>query len=194
MRRLQELGRMPNVRPALAIGAAALWLAGCSHAAAPGGAQPTSSTRPPPAVSWRAAGKAGPTAAPTTAVPSPPPASPPSTALPSPVVTPPKLAVKVPRLPPDAAPQILAVAVSETTVHPGDTVSGRVVTTSNVASVQARIGGYAMSLAKTGVGRFALTYKVAPLPWFIRGTFTMRVIAKNTRGDSVERTIPLTVR
>jgi hypothetical protein len=194
VRRLQELGRMPNVRPALAIGAAALWLAGCSHAAAPGGAQPISSTRPPPAVSWRAAGKAGPTAAPTTAVPSPPPASPPSTALPSPVVTPPKLAVKVPRLPPDAAPQILAVAVSETTVHPGDTVSGRVVTTSNVASVQARIGGYAMSLAKTGVGRFALTYKVAPLPWFIRGTFTMRVIAKNTRGDSVERTIPLTVR
>ncbi|MGB8151942.1 MAG: hypothetical protein WCE97_12200, partial [Candidatus Cybelea sp.] len=113
---------------------------------------------------------------------------------PSPVVTPPKLAVKVPRLPPDAAPQILAVAVSETTVQPGDTVSGRVVTTSNVASVQARIGGYAMTLAKTGVGRFALTYKVAPLPWFIRGTFTMRVIAKNTRGDAVERTIPLTVR
>jgi hypothetical protein len=111
-----------------------------------------------------------------------------------PVVTPPKLAVKVPRLPPDAAPQILAVAVSETTVQPGDTVSGRVVTTSNVASVQARIGGYAMTLAKTGVGRFALTYKVAPLPWFIRGTFAMRVIAKNTRGDAVERTIPLTVR
>jgi hypothetical protein len=39
-----------------------------------------------------------------------------------------------------------------------------------------------------------LIYTVAPLPWFIRGTFAMRVIAKNTRGDTVERTIPLTVR
>jgi hypothetical protein len=101
---------------------------------------------------------------------------------------------KVPRLPPDAAPQILGVAVSETTVHPGDTVSGRVVTTSNVAAVQARIGGYAMSLPKVGVGRFALTYTVAPLPWFVRGNFTLEVIAKNTRGVSVERSIALTVR
>ena len=95
--------------------------------------------------------KAGPAAARTTAraaAVQPTSASPASTAPPSPVVTPPKLAVKVPRLPPDAAPQILAVAVSETTVQPGDTVSGRVVTTSNVASVQARIGGYAMTLAK----------------------------------------------
>lgn len=184
---------MPNVRSALAIGAASLWLAGCSHAAAPSGGQPTSKTPPPAGLSGSAAGKAGPAAARTAGVPSPPSASR-TPVSPSPVVTPPKLAVKVPRLPPDAAPQILAVAVSETTVQPGDTVSGRVVTTSNVASVQARIGGYAMTLEKTGVGRFALTYKVAPLPWFIRGTFTMRVIAKNTRGDTVERTIPLTVR
>jgi hypothetical protein len=123
-----------------------------------------------------------------------PPASPASTVPPSPVVTPPRLAVKVPRLAPNAAPKILAVAISETTVHPGDTVSGSVVTTSNVASVQARIGGYAMTLVKTGVGRFALTYTVAPLPWFIRGTFNMRVIATNTRGDTVETSIPLTVR
>lgn len=184
---------MPNVRSALAIGAASLWLASCSHAAAPSGGQPTSKTPPPAGLSGSAAGKAGPVAARTAGVPRPPSASR-TPVSPSPVVTPPKLAVKVPRLPPDAAPQILAVAVSETTVQPGDTVSGRVVTTSNVASVQARIGGYAMTLEKTGVGRFALTYKVAPLPWFIRGTFTMRVIAKNTRGDAVERTIPLTVR
>jgi hypothetical protein len=109
-------------------------------------------------------------------------------------VRPPKLVNKVPRLAPDAAPQILAVAVSETTVHPGDTVSGSVVTTSNVASVQARIGGYAMTLSKTGVGRFALTYTVGPLPWFVHGNFPMQVIARNTRGDTVERTIPLTVR
>jgi hypothetical protein len=97
-------------------------------------------------------------------------------------------------MPPNAAPQILDVAVSETTVHPGDRVYGRVVTSSNVASVEARIGGYAMSLVKTGVGRFELTYTVGPLPWFVRGNFTMQVIARNTRGDAVTRVVPLTVR
>ncbi len=98
------------------------------------------------------------------------------------------------RLSRDAPPQILAVAISETTVHPGDRVSGSVITSSNVASVEARIGGYAMSLSKLGVGKFALAYTVAPLPWFVRGSFTLQVIARNTRGDVVTRAIPLTVR
>jgi hypothetical protein len=124
--------------------------------------------------------------------PSPSPsASSPSSPSIAPLPPPPK---KVTRLPPDAAPRILNVAVSETTVQPGDHVRGRVVTTSNVASVEARIGGYAVSLIKTGVGRFELTYTVGPLPWFIRGNFTMQVIAHNTRGDTTTREIPLTVR
>lgn len=97
-------------------------------------------------------------------------------------------------MPPDAAPQIIAIAVSETTLHAGDRVSGSVVTSSNVASVQARIGGYAMRLNKVGVGRFALTYTVGPLPWFVRGKYAMQVIATNTKGDTAERTVPLTVR
>lgn len=101
---------------------------------------------------------------------------------------------RVPMLRPNAPPQILRIAISETTVHPGDRVFGRVVTTSNVASVQARIGGYAMSLVKVGVGRFELTYTVTPLPWFVRGNFTMQVIARNTRGDTTTREVPLTVR
>ncbi len=186
---------MPNVRSALAIGAALLWIAGCSHAVQSGGAGSSPTPRTPQAA---ASPRAGATAGPGTAASASPAGAPSpsasSTALPSPAVTPPKLSAKVSRLAPNAAPQIIAVAVSETTVHPGDTVSGNVVTSSNVASVQARIGGYAMTLVKTGVGRFALTYTVAPLPWFIRGTFNMRVIATNTRGETVERSIPLTVR
>jgi hypothetical protein len=101
---------------------------------------------------------------------------------------------KVPRLAPDAAPEILSVTVSETTVHPGDRVFGSVVTSSNVASVEARIGGYALSLSKVGVGRFTIAYTVAPLPWFMNGSYAMHVLAHNARGDTVERTIPLTVR
>ncbi len=100
----------------------------------------------------------------------------------------------VPRFAPDAAPEILDVQVSETTVSPGDSVHGSVVTSSNVASVEARIGGYGMSLHKIGMGRFELTYKIGALPWFVRGNFTMQVIARNARGDAVTRSIPLTVR
>jgi hypothetical protein len=99
----------------------------------------------------------------------------------------------VPHLSSEAAPRILDVAVSETTVRPGDRVSGSVVTSSNVASVEARIGGYAVSLVKVGVGRFALAYTVGPLPWFVHGNFTMQVIARNPRGDVTMRSIPLTV-
>ncbi len=97
-------------------------------------------------------------------------------------------------LPPDAAPRILAVAVSRTTVESGDRVSGNVVTSSNVASVEARIGGYAVRLSKVGVGRFALNYTVGPLPWFVHGNFMMNVIAKNARGEVATRAIPFTVR
>lgn len=106
----------------------------------------------------------------------------------------PHIAKKVLRLASDVPPQILAIAVSETAVKPGDRVSGSVVTSSNVASVEARIGGYAVSLSKVSVGRFALTYTVGPLPWFVRGTFTMHVTARNERGDAATRAIPLTVR
>jgi hypothetical protein len=106
---------------------------------------------------------------------------------------PPAIVKHVLRLSPNAAPKILGVAMSETTVHRGDRVSGSVVTTSNVASVQARIGGYAMTLEKIGVGRFALTYTVN-VPWFIRGNFALHVIATNTSGATAERVIPLIVR
>jgi hypothetical protein len=102
--------------------------------------------------------------------------------------------VVVPRVQPDAAPKILAVSISETTVHSGDTVTGSVSTTSNVASVEVRIATFGMGMAKTGVGRFALTYPIGNLPFFVRGTFPMRIIARNTRGVSTETTIPITVR
>jgi hypothetical protein len=123
------------------------------------------------------------------AAPSASPSGAPRVTLPSPAPT-----ATVPRLPPDAPPQILDVQVSETEVRPGDDVFGSVVTSSNVASVEARIGGYGMTLHKSGVGRFQLTYKVGRLPWFVRGNFTMLVTARNARGDVVTRAIPLRVR
>ena len=191
---------MRPVAPAVSIAVALLVLAGCGHAGhATNPRQPQAlvSTQPKPAPAGPGAAPASPRA-PAAVATRPTPAtgalaSPSESPKPSAAPLAP-VAKKIPRLAPDAAPRILDVAVSETTVQPGDRVIGSVVTSSNVASVEARIGGYAVNLVKVGVGKFALTYTVGPLPWFIRGNFTMEVIARNTRGDAVTRAIPLTVR
>jgi len=184
-------------RPAAFAVIVVLVAAGCSHGAESGNpeesAPPARMQVPSPAPSRAVPSpKAAPTQAPrATSTPLPAPSA--SPAPPAPTATPTPVKA-VPRLSPDAAPEILDVQVSETTVSPGDNVYGSVVTSSNVASVEARIGGYGMSLHKTGVGRFELAYKVGTLPWFVRGNFTMQVIARNARGDAVTRSIPLTVR
>jgi hypothetical protein len=195
---------MRSVRSAVYIGVVLLCLPSCSRPAHPQGS-PSPAGHSQTLNTGAGSGPAGRPSAPparpakSSATPSQPVApSPPASGAPGPNSPPsgaiaPKPVTKVPLALPNAAPQIISVDVSETTVHSGDHVSGKVVTTSNVASVEARIGNYAMSLNKVGVGRFALTYTVAPLPWFVHGTFPMRVIAKNTRGDTVERTIPLSV-
>ena len=103
-------------------------------------------------------------------------------------------AVTIPRLPPNAAPRIVSIAVDKTTVGSGDRVSGTVLTSSNVASVEVRVAGYGMALEKVGVGRFTLDYTLGSLPFFVRGTYEMRIIARNAHGDAAQQTLPITVR
>lgn len=177
---------MTGARAALLLMVSLVCAAGCSR----GVRAPNQAQSPPATATLQPRATATP--APTPAVITPEPATPGPT--PTNAYVAPAIPKKVARAAPNAAPQILGVSMTETTVHPGDTVSGRVVTSSNVASVEARIGGYAMSLSKVGVGKFELTYKVASLPWFVRGNFTMHVIAHNTRGDTATREIPLIVR
>jgi hypothetical protein len=94
---------------------------------------------------------------------------------------------------PNAAPRIIAVNLSNQIVHGGDTISGIVETTSNVASVEARIATFSISVPKVGVGRFALNYVVPNVPFFFHGTYPMTVIARNAAGAKAERVIPITV-
>jgi hypothetical protein len=95
-------------------------------------------------------------------------------------------------LPPSAPPRILDVQIASV-VHPGQRISGRVVTTSNVASVELRVATYGVVMQKTGVGTFSLDYQLGDLPFFLRGTYSMRIIARNAGGDRSERTLPLTI-
>jgi hypothetical protein len=100
----------------------------------------------------------------------------------------------IPRLPPNAAPRILSVAVDKMTVGSGDHVSGTVLTSSNVASVEVRVAGYGVVLHKIGVGRFSLQYTLGSLPFFVHGIYQMRIIARNARGDAAQQTLPITLR
>ena len=67
-------------------------------------------------------------------------------------------------------------------------------TSSNVASVEVRVATYGMTLDKVGVGRFSLAYTLGNLPFFVHGTYVMRIIARNTHGDSAQQTLPITIR
>ncbi len=93
---------------------------------------------------------------------------------------------------PAAPPRIFNVDIASR-VHSGQRVTGHVTTSSNVASVEVRIATYSVVMQKTGVGAFAIDYSIADIPFFLRGTYTMHVIARNTAGDRDERTIPLTI-
>lgn len=94
---------------------------------------------------------------------------------------------------PDAPPQIVDVEMNTNNVGSGDTLWGKVLTSSNVASVEVRIANIGVGLNKVGVGRFTLAYRLGSIPFFAHGTYPMHVIARNSRGDKVERTLPLTI-
>lgn len=117
--------------------------------------------------------------------------APASSALPSPtpVATPP-----IVMLPPDAAPQILWIALTSTTPHAGDTVTVTVLTSSNVASVELRIGGYGSGMTKTDVGHFQLASVVPKLPFFMGHNLTLEIIARNTAGVAAQQSVALHVR
>lgn len=98
------------------------------------------------------------------------------------------------REPANAPPRILALSLSTPVAHGGEVVSGYVEASSNVASVEARIAGYSMNMRKIGVGKFVMSYRVPRLPFFLHKTYSIEVIARNTRGDSVSSSVPITIR
>jgi hypothetical protein len=130
-----------------------------------------------------------------TATPSPVPTATPSPAAQRHLAPPvPEAEPRVVREAPGAAPRILALHLDKQIVQGGDVVTGVIVTSSNVASVEARVATYSISVPKIGVGRFKLSYVVPYLPYFLHNTYAMRVIARNTAGDAVERDVSITVR
>ncbi len=97
-------------------------------------------------------------------------------------------------LPPNAAPQIIAMHFNQNVIHSGEIISRTVTTSTNVASVEVRIAGYSISLPRTDFGEFVLSYQTPHIPRLVRGNYTARIIARNTAGVATEQDIPVALR
>jgi hypothetical protein len=138
---------------------------------------------------------AGPAASQSTPAPAPTPTptpltQPTATPVPSPTPLP-----TPPVLPPNAPPEIVAYSISTDVLYSGETITGYVVTSTNVASVEVRVATISINMPRTDFGQFSMSYQVPNLPFFVpRGPYTMRIIARNTPGDAVEQDLPVTLR
>ena len=165
--------------------------------------QPVVSVAPAPAVAVPS-GAAMPTVAPAPGVPLPTslppyavkalPAPPVSLATAQPAIVVAEQPAPVMAAPHDP-PQILDVHLSTQEIRGGETVYGQVRTSSNVASVEARVEGYSSSLPKVGVGEFAIAYKVPPvIPFYLQHSYSLHLIARNVDGAQATRDLPVSLR
>lgn len=150
---------------------------------------PVPSLEPSPLPAATASSSPSPSPSPT-ALPSATPAPLPSaTPVPLPTPLPTPLA-----LPPNAPPQILAVHLSDPVFHGGETVSGTVITSTNVAAVEIRVAGQRIRLPRMDFGVWQLSYTVPHVPFWLRKTYTAQVVALNTAGAAAERDLQIPLR
>lgn len=97
-------------------------------------------------------------------------------------------------LPPDAAPQILAIQLSDPVFHSGELVSGTIVTSTNVAAVEIRMMGRSRRIPRTDIGIFQISYTMPRVPFWMRKTYTAQVVAMNSAGVETERDLTVSVR
>jgi hypothetical protein len=97
-------------------------------------------------------------------------------------------------LPPDAPPQILAIQVSDPVFHSGETISGEVITSTNVAAVELRVAGQRMRLPRTDFGVFQVSYTMPRIPFWMRKNYTAQVVAMNSAGVETSQNVTIALR
>jgi hypothetical protein len=94
----------------------------------------------------------------------------------------------------DAPPRILAMNFSSDDVRRGQTWSGTIVTTTNVASVEVRTNLFSINVPRRAFGEYRFTLNVYDVPPIFIRAYRVRVIARNAAGQSVEEDLPLRIR
>lgn len=94
----------------------------------------------------------------------------------------------------DAPPKILAMRFSANDVRRGQTWSGEIVTTTNVASVEVRTNLFSINVPRRSFGRFAFDLRIFDVPPIFIRAYDVRVIARNSAGEETEEHFPLRIR
>jgi hypothetical protein len=84
--------------------------------------------------------------------------------------------------------------MNETTIHMGDTWNGRIITSTNVASVELRTESFSFVADRPTFGVFDFSQRVLDVIPQYRRAYLLHVIARNAAGDVEERLIPITIR
>jgi hypothetical protein len=101
--------------------------------------------------------------------------------------------VAAPLAAPSEQPRIVSVWLSKTEFLPGERVAARIITTTNVASLEIRVEGYGRVLPRTDFGRFEGALTVPQLPAFLHRAFTLQILARNAGGVAAKTTVPIRV-
>lgn len=104
----------------------------------------------------------------------------------------------------DAPPQIKTMYFNALEVcrrpHPdcandeGNEWFGRILTSTNVASVEVRTNLFSINVPRTDFGKFAFKVDVIDLPPIFVRDYRLRVIARNSAGVAVEEDLPFRIR
>lgn len=94
----------------------------------------------------------------------------------------------------DAPPRILAMRFSSDDVRRGQTWSGRIVTPTNVASVEVRTNLFSINVPRSTYGDFRFKLHVFDVPPIFIRAYRLRVIARNSAGASTEEDLPFRIR
>jgi len=89
----------------------------------------------------------------------------------------------------NAPPQIVAIDLASPVFHSNETVTGSVITTTNVQTVSLELAGRSMDLPKLEDGRFGMSYHVPQIPFFMKHAYTVHVVAKTASGAQATRDV-----
>jgi hypothetical protein len=89
--------------------------------------------------------------------------------------------------------RISSVWLSRDRMKPGDIVRVRVVTTTNVGAVAARVESIAKPLDRPTYGVFTASIVVPPLPAFLRRSYSVLVTAYGEGANRADVRVPITV-
>ena len=93
-----------------------------------------------------------------------------------------------------APPRIIAVRFNALDVAHPAIWSGTIVTTTNVASVELRTNQFSLNIPRTTFGVFRFRIRVYDLPAEFLRRYSLRIIARDAKGDAAEEDVPFTIR